>query len=67
MLLWLVVAMDKDIGSSTAWVEEPISVLGLCLPSEALVHVVVLRVALVVLQIGQRGRLNTDVECPALV
>lgn len=35
--------------------------------SQRLVHIVVLRVALVVLKVGERCCLNTDVECPALM
>ena len=34
---------------------------------ERLVHIVVLRVALIVLKVGERCCLNTDVECPALM
>ena len=35
--------------------------------TSVLVHIVVLSVALVVLQVGQRCRLNTDVEGPTLM
>ena len=35
--------------------------------SQRLVHIVVLRVALIVLKVGERCCLNTDVECPALM
>lgn len=35
--------------------------------SQRLVHIVVLRIALIVLKVGERCGLNTDVECPALM